>query len=234
MYFFFFQGFGWKIIESHDYLIHHVKKIQCPKYYETKAVHKTFPGAALFCTYLYYKNSPGGVGGRRRKKHHVIMRNKSGEIQGVELREVRKRKQGQHLVSKGKDGCVDIRQLRRLLHLLVSGVHLPVLDVVSVSELCYFLNTHKIAIFHVDHAYLIVSLKSTVSCGTTPMAALRLAWLKVLTSWPSNITLPSVTSNRRNNSLATVVLPLPELEQKNESYPNCSFQTFLQELWLSR
>ena len=126
------------------------------------------------------------------------------------------KEKGQNLVRKGEDSCVDIRQLRRLLNLLVSGVHLPVLDVVSESEMCYFLKTHHIfAILHVDPAYLIVSLKRTVSCGTTPQAALRLAWLKDLTSMPSNITLPSVTSNSRNSSLATVVLPLPELEQNN-------------------
>ena len=62
-----------------------------------------------------------------------------------------------------------------------------------------------------------VSLKSTVSCGTTPMAALRLAWLKLLTSSPPTITEPSLTSNSRNRSLATVVLPLPELGQENYS-----------------
>ena len=49
------------------------------------------------------------------------------------------------------------------------------------------------------------------------MAALRLAWLKVLTSWPPIITEPSLTSNSRNKSLASVVLPLPELGQENYS-----------------
>ena len=59
------------------------------------------------------------------------------------------KEKGQHLVRKGEDSCVDIRQLRRLLHLLVSRVHLPVLDVVSASEMCYF-SKHIFAIVHVD------------------------------------------------------------------------------------
>ena len=53
------------------------------------------------------------------------------------------------------------------------------------------------------------------------MAALRLAWLKVLTSSPPIITEPSLTSNSRNKSLASVVLPLPELGQENYSCPGC-------------
>ena len=60
--------------------------------------------------------------------------------------------------------------------------------------------------------HLIVSLKSTVSCGTTPIACLRLAWLQLLMSSPPKVIFPFFTSNIRISNFATVVLPLPELK----------------------
>lgn len=42
--------------------------------------------------------------------------------------------------------------------------------------------------------YLIVSLKSTQSCGTMPITRLRLDWLMARRSWPSIRMAPEVTS----------------------------------------
>ena len=72
-----------------------------------------------------------------------------------------------HLVREGKNGVVDVGKNRSLFHLRVRCIHVAIFDVVPEQRI----------VVKTQLTHLIVSLKSTVSCGTTPIACLRLAWL---------------------------------------------------------
>mmetsp|Transcript_76658 Transcript_76658/g.150279 ORF Transcript_76658/g.150279 Transcript_76658/m.150279 type:complete len:212 (-) Transcript_76658:1788-2423(-) len=56
---------------------------------------------------------------------------------------------------------------------------------------------------------LIVSLNSTVSCGTTPMVARREVWVTPFVSRPPTLTLPPLGSMNRNSRRPMVVFPAP-------------------------
>ena len=77
-----------------------------------------------------------------------------------------------HLVWEGENGVMNVSKNSGLFHLSVCCIHVSIFDVVPAQSI---VNTPSKARQSTTH--LIVSLKSTVSCGTTPMACLRLAWL---------------------------------------------------------
>ena len=77
-----------------------------------------------------------------------------------------------HLVWERENGVMDVSENGGLFNLSVCCIHVSIFDVVPAQSI---VNTPLKARQSTTH--LIVSLKSTVSCGTTPMACLRLAWL---------------------------------------------------------
>ena len=112
-----------------------------------------------------------------------------------------------YLIWEFQNSVVNVGKNCRLFHLGVGCIHVPIFDVVPGRP------HHNLSFLPQESLnHLIVSLKSRVSCGTTPIVCLRLDWLKLFTSSPPNMTFPLFTSNILSSSFATVVFPLPELK----------------------